>query len=322
MSRAKEIADILNKALKGDKISFYVGSDPSLKMGKISSGISTLDRILGGGWQRGRVVMLIGSYSSGKTLVCLHTIASAQREGNTCAVIDVEKAYCPEWAEKLGVNTSELIVTRPNTADEAFNQVISMIKLNPPVDVIVMDSIAALTPAPEREEDMEQQFMGLLARTVNKGLRKVVAENNRSLVMMINQTRESIGVYMGNPETWPGGKGQGFTASTILRVKRGGFIEEGKGESKKRIGHILIFKTEKNKLAPPFQEAEIPFYYTGMMDYNTGVFNIALDLGIIERAGPYYKYKEYSWLGREVATKAIEDEDLLDELKSAVERGE
>jgi len=322
-SKAKAIVDILNKAIKSDKPLFYVGSDPDLKVGKISSGISVLDRILGGGWPRGRVVMLIGAFSSGKTLACLHTIASAQREGCSCAIIDAEKSYCPEWSAKLGVNTDDLVVTRPNTADEAFDHIVAMLRLPNPVDVIVLDSIASLTPTPEREEDMEQQFMGLLARTVNKGLRKVVAENSRSLVMMINQTRESIGVYMGNPETWPGGKGQGFTASTIVRVKRGGFLEEGKGEKKKRVGHNLVFKTEKNKMAPPYQEAEIPFYYSGLMDYNVGVFNIALELGIIERAGPYYKYKGNNWLGRDAVMKHLEDdEEMLKELKYEVEHGD
>jgi recombination protein RecA len=322
INRSKEIIDILNKAMKGDKPLFHLGSDPNLKIGKISSGMSVLDRILGGGWPRGRVVMLIGAYSSGKTLACLHTIASAQREGCTCAIIDAEKSYCPEWSAKLGIQTNDLIVTRPNTADEAFDHIVSMLRLPEPVDVIVLDSIASLTPTPEREEDMEQQFMGLLARTVNKGLRKVVAENSRSLIMMINQTRESIGVYMGNPETWPGGKGQGFTASTIVRVKRGTFLEEGKGEKKKRIGHNLIFRTEKNKMAPPYQEAEIPFYYSGIIDYNVGVFNIALELGIINRAGPYYKWKDNSWLGRDAAMTALEmDENLIKELKYEVEQG-
>jgi recombination protein RecA len=322
LGRAKEIVDILNKAFKG-KSPITLGNDPNLKVGKLSSGISVLDRILGGGWPRGRVVMLIGAYSSGKTLVCLHTIANAQKEGNICAIIDVEKAYCPEWSTKLGIDTDSLIVTQPNTAEEAFDHMVEMLRLDSPVDVIVMDSIAALTPTPEAEEGMSQQYMGLLARTVNKGLRKVVSENNKSLLMFINQTRESIGIIMGNPETWPGGKGQGFTSSMILRVRRGTFIEEGKGDNKKRIGHNLKFKTEKNKMAPPYQEAEIPFYYKGLMDYNAGLISLALELGIVERAGPYYKYKDNSWLGRDAVNKALEDDlNLVEELKNAVESGD
>lgn len=296
----------------------FTGDDSRLVVGKILTGIPVLDIMLGGGIPRGRIVEIIGAYSSGKSLVAMLAVASAQKSGEVCCYIDVEKAFDPLWAEIIGIELGNLVVFRPNTGEEAFDLLEKMVYAKAGVGLAVLDSIAQLIPATEAEEEMGQQQMGLQARLVNKGLRKVVSANDNTAVIMINQTREKIGVQFGNPETLPGGKGQDFATSILLRTSRGGWLTE----KEKRIGHMIKLRTEKNKLAPPWQQCEVPFYYKGLIDREDGLLSLAVELGIVIRSGPWYKYGELKAAGKEKMLDALRaNPETLEKMKNEIEYG-
>jgi recombination protein RecA len=266
------------------KVKGYLASDPEIFIDDISSGIDSLDDILhGNGWPRGRFCTIIGDYSTGKTWIILKTIADAQSKGYSTVFIDVEKTYDPDWATKVGVDNDKLIIFRPNTGEKAFDIINLMLDNN--VDLIAVDSIAALTPTAEVDADMEQQFIGLQARMLGKGFRKSTGANNKSVVLMTNQLRAGIGGYVVK-DVSPGGRGQNFYASIILRVTRHGFIREGgddKDNTAARIGMYINAETIKNKVHPPFMSCTIPMLYTGGIDSIGMIYQIAMDEGIIER---------------------------------------
>lgn len=297
----------------------FTGDDSRLIVGRILTGIPVLDIMLGGGIPRGRIVEIIGAQSSGKSLVAMLAIANAQKSGEVCCYIDVEKAFDPIWAEVIGMELSDLVVFRPNTGEEVFDLLEKMVHPRAGVGLVVLDSIAQLIPTSEAVEEMAQQQMGLQARLVNKGLRKIVAANDNTAIIMINQTREKIGVTFGSPETLPGGKGQDFATSILLRTSRGGWLTE----KDKRIGHMIKLRTEKNKLAPPWQQCEVPFYYKGLVDREDGLLNLGVELGIVIRSGPWYKYGDVKASGKEKMLETLRNKpELLEELKKAIEYGE
>jgi recombination protein RecA len=274
--------------------------------------------MLGGGIPRGRIVEVIGAQSSGKSLIAMIAIAHAQKSGEGCVYIDVEKAFDPIWAEVIGMNLTDLAVFRPNTGEDAFDILEKAVDPRAGIGMVVLDSIAQLIPTAEAEEDMGHQQMGLQARMVNKGLRKIVATNDNTAVIMINQTREKIGVTFGSPETLPGGKGQDFATSILLRTSRAGWLVE----KEKRIGHTIRLKTEKNKLAPPWQQCEVPFYYKGLVDREDGLLTLGVELGIVNRSGPWYVYGELKAMGKEKMLDALrEDTEALEKLKKTIEYG-
>ncbi len=294
------------------------GDDTRLYVDRISSSIPILDMMLGGGFPRGRITELVGDYSSGKSLLALLTVGCAQKAKEIGGYIDVEKAFDPIWAESLGVNLSELIVSRPNSGEEAFDVAEKLVKPAAGVSVVVLDSLAACIPTAEAEEEMKQQSMGQQAKLINKGLRKLTAANDNTVMILINQLRETIGKTFGNPEVKPGGKGQEFAASIILRVRRGQWLTEGD----KRIGHNLKFKTEKNRTAAPWQECEVPFYYKGLIDREDGLIGLGVELGLVERSGAWYRYKDISAQGKEkMAVELRKNPKVSTKLRKEIEYG-
>ena len=216
------------------------------------------------------------------------------------------------------MDLGNLVVFRPNTGEEAFDLLEKMVHPKAGVGLAVLDSIAQLIPIVEAEEEMAQQQMGLQARLVNKGLRKVISANDNTAIIMINQTREKIGVMFGSPETLPGGKGQDFAASIVLRTSRGGWLTE----KDRRIGHMIKLRTEKNKLAPPWQQCEVPFYYKGLIDREDGMLSLGVELGYVVRSGPWYKYGDIKAAGKEKMLEAFRaNSDAFQKLKEEIEYG-
>src|ERR1051325_1989253 len=272
----------------------------------IPTGALSLDVALGvGGLPRGRVVEIYGPESSGKTTVALHVVAEAQRLGGTAAFIDAEHALDPIYAKKLGVNTDELLISQPDTGEQALEIAETLVRSNA-VDVIVIDSVAALVPRAELDGDMGDSLPGLQARLMSQALRKLTAAISRSgaIVVFINQTREKIGVMFGSPETTTGGRALKFYASIRLDIRRQDTIKNGT----EAVGVRTKVKVVKNKLSPPFREAEFDVIYGEGISKEGGVLDIAVEQNIVEKSGTWYTYKsERIGQGRENAKRYLKD---------------
>ncbi|MBV1904681.1 MAG: recombinase RecA [Pseudomonadales bacterium] len=255
----------------------------------ISTGSLGLDIALGiGGLPKGRVVEIYGPESSGKTTLTLQVIAEAQKVGGTCAFIDAEHALDPIYAEALGVNTSDLLVSQPDTGEQAL-EICDMIVRSGAVDVVIIDSVAALTPKAEIEGDMGDSHMGLQARLMSQALRKMTAniKNSNTLVIFINQIRMKIGVMFGSPETTTGGNALKFYASVRLDIRRIGAVKDGDEIT----GNETRVKVVKNKVAPPFKQAEFQIMYGHGINHLGEVVDQGVKQGIIDKAGAWYSYK-------------------------------
>ena len=266
-----------------------MGDSPREKIPAISTGSLGLDIALGiGGLPRGRIVEIYGPESSGKTTLTLQVIAEAQRAGGTCAFIDAEHALDPEYAENLGVNIDDMLVSQPDTGEQAL-EVCDMIVRSGAVDVVIIDSVAALTPKAEIEGDMGDHHVGLQARLMSQALRKMAGniKNSNTLVIFINQIRMKIGVMFGSPETTTGGNALKFYSSVRLDIRRIGAIKDGD----EIVGNETRVKVIKNKVAPPFKQAEFQILY-GKGIYRMGeVIDLGVQIGLVDKAGAWYSYK-------------------------------
>jgi protein RecA len=276
----------------------------------ISTGSLGLDVALGiGGLPRGRIVEIYGPESSGKTTLTLQVIAEAQRNGGTCAFIDAEHALDPIYAEKLGVNVDDLIVSQPDTGEQAL-EVADMLVRSGAIDVLVVDSVAALTPKAEIEGDMGDHHVGLQARLMSQALRKITGniKNANCLAIFINQIRMKIGVMFGNPETTTGGNALKFYSSVRLDIRRIGSVKEGE----EVVGSETRVKVVKNKVAPPFKQTEFQILYGQGINRLGEIIDYGVKLGMIDKAGAWYSYQgDKIGQGKQNAIQYLRDNSAL-----------
>ena len=283
----------------------------------ISTGCLSLDVALGvGGVPKGRLIEIFGPESSGKTTLGLHIIAEAQKAGGFAAFIDAEHAVDPEYSKKLGVNTEELLISQPDTGEQALEICETLVRSSA-LDVIVIDSVAALVPRAELEGDMGDAHMGLQARLMSQALRKLTGTVSRSntTVIFINQIREKIGVMFGNPETTPGGRALKFYSSIRMEIRRITSLKDG-GEM---VGSRVRVKVVKNKVAPPFKQSEFDIMFGQGISYEGDILDLAVTGDIVEKTGAWYSFEDLKiGQGRENAKTFLTDND--DILKSITEK--
>ncbi|MEM6394130.1 MAG: recombinase RecA [Planctomycetota bacterium] len=314
----------LDQALTQIERNFGKGSimklddDPSNIPAGVSTGAISLDLALGGrGIPRGRVIEIFGPESSGKTTLCLHVIAETQKTGGVAAFIDAEHALDPSWARRLGVNLEELLVSQPDTGEQALEICELLVRSNA-VDMIVVDSVAALIPRAEIEGEMGDSHVGLQARLMSQALRKLTGAINRSrcTVVFINQIREKIGVMFGNPETTPGGRALKFYSSVRIDIRRTASIKEGD----KAVGNRTRARVVKNKIAPPFRQAEFDIMFDEGISASGDLLDLAVEEDVAQKSGAWFSFGEVRLgQGRENSKQFLRDNpDLFDEMKRLV----
>ena len=295
-----------------------LGLDQSPCLEGISTGCLSLDLALGGhGVPKGRIIEIFGPESSGKTTLTLHIVAQAQKAGGVAAFIDAEHAFDPSWAKRLGVDLECLLVSQPSSGEEAMRIAEQLVKTNS-VDVIVVDSVAALVPEKELQGEIGDQFVGLQARLMSQSLRKVTGAiaRSKSCVIFINQIREKIGVMFGSPETTPGGKALKFYSSCRIDIRRVGQVKDGD----EIVGQRVKAKIVKNKVAPPFRVVEFDMMHSNGISYEGDLLDLALENKIITKSGSWFKYHENQLAqGREKARTYLEDNpEFADKLREEV----
>jgi len=288
-----------------------LGDINSMEVDFIPSGSITLDIAMGGGYPKGRIIEVFGPESSGKTTITLHAIAEAQKKGGTCAFIDAEHALDPIYAQKLGVKLDELIVSQPDTGEQALEIVDTLVRSGA-VDLIVIDSVAALVPKAEIEGEMGDSHVGLQARLMSQALRKLTSSISKSnaIIIFINQIRMKIGVMFGNPETTTGGNALKFYASVRLDIRRVGAIKgkEAKEGGEDVIGNQTRVKVVKNKVAPPFRTADIEILYGEGISRTGELVDLGVKGGIIEKSGSWFSYNtDRVGQGRENVKQFLKD---------------
>ena len=314
MSNNREAA--LMQALKSIEKQYGKGS--VMKLGEktdtrievISSGSLALDSALGvGGYPRGRVIEIYGPESSGKTTFALHAIAEVQKSGGTAAFIDAEHALDPAYAAKLGVDTDELLVSQPDTGEQALEIAEALVRSGA-IDILVVDSVAALVPRAEIEGEMGDSHVGLQARLMSQALRKLSGAINTTttIAIFINQIREKVGIMFGNPEVTPGGRALKFYSTIRLEVRRGEAIKLGTDI----VGNVAKIKVVKNKVAPPFKTVEVDVMYGEGVSKQGEILDLAVDYNIIEKSGSWYSYRgEKMGQGRENAKLFLKENPFI-----------
>ena len=295
-----------------------LGEDTRLPIDVIPTGSVALDVALGiGGLPRGRIIEIYGPESSGKTTVALHAIANAQAEGGICAFIDAEHALDPDYANKLGVNTDELLVSQPDNGEQALEIADTLVRSGA-LSLIVIDSVAALTPRAEIEGEMGDSHVGLQARLMSQALRKMTGalKSASTTAIFINQLREKIGVFFGSPETTTGGKALKFYASVRIDIRRIETLKDGANP----IGNKTRAKIVKNKMAPPFKQAEFDILYGEGISVEGGILDLAVEHDIVKKSGAWFTYDgEQLGQGRENVRKLLKDNpELTEELQYKV----
>ncbi|MBM7644414.1 recombination protein RecA [Scopulibacillus daqui] len=291
-----------------------LGEQAEQRVSTVSTGSLALDIAIGvGGYPRGRIIEVYGPESSGKTTVALHAIAEAQKGGGQAAFIDAEHALDPVYAEKLGVDIDELLLSQPDTGEQALEIAEALVRSGA-VDIIVIDSVAALVPKAEIEGEMGDSHVGLQARLMSQALRKLsgAISKSKTTAIFINQVREKVGVMFGNPETTPGGRALKFYSSVRLEVRRAESLKQGND----MVGNKTRIKVVKNKVAPPFKQAEVDIMYGEGISKEGEILDIGSELDIIQKSGAWYSFNEERLgQGRENAKQFLkENEDIRDEI--------
>jgi len=304
----------------GDGSIMRLGEAKTMQVEAVTTGCLSLDLALGvGGVPRGRIIEVYGPESSGKTTLAQHIVAEVQKAGGVAAYVDAEHALDPEYAQKIGVNINELFISQPDNGEQALEIVETLVRSNA-VDVIVVDSVAALTPKAEIEGEMGDSHMGLQARLMSQALRKLAALVNKSkcVVIFINQIRMKIGVMFGNPETTTGGNALKFYASIRIEIRRSAQIKQ----AEKIIGNRTKVKIVKNKVAPPFRTCEFDIMYNEGISISGDVVDLGVTSGVIAKNGNSYRYnEEMLGVGRENAKQFLKDHPkVLKEIRKAIEK--
>ncbi len=298
-----------------------LGEASGMQVETIPTGSLSLDLALGGGIPKGRIIEVYGPESSGKTTLTLHAIAEIQKLGGQAAFIDAEHALDPEYAKRIGVNLDNLLVSQPDSGEQALEIVETLVRSNA-VDLIVIDSVAALTPRAEIEGDMGDSHMGLQARLMSQALRKLTAAVSKSNVsiIFINQIRMKIGVMFGNPETTTGGNALKFYASVRMEIRSAGKIEGAAADGKELVGNRVKVKVVKNKVAPPFRTAEFDIMFNRGISTEGDILDLSERYSITRKSGAFYSYKEQNiGQGRENAKSYLkENPKVMKEIEHAV----
>ena len=312
----KKPEDLLNETLKnirkqfGEGAVMKLGERTNIAVDVIPSGSLMLDVALGvGGYPRGRVIEIYGPESSGKTTFALTAIAETQKRGGRAAFIDAEHAIDPVYAQKLGVDIDELILSQPDSGEQAL-EIADMLVKSQAIDLVVVDSVAALVPQAELDGEMGDSQVGMQARLMSKALRKITGSLNKAScsIIFINQLREKVGVVYGNPETTPGGRALKFYSSVRLEVRRGEAIKNGT----ELIGNAVNIKIVKNKIAPPFKSCSIDLFYGQGISKENEIIDLAAKFDVVKKSGTWYEYNgEKLGQGRENAKKTLMQNDAL-----------